>query len=237
MIDAQRVDYIAVPTNDVARAESFYGKVLGLEKNPNSLHDWIELEYGQRHASAGLGRGPLRREFVPLPRFYCASRSGCPGRQGRARGGGGRERRRRRGFGCVQRHVVHTIRMATESCSTTGTPRPGRHGALSRSQLLERYRALPLPTTTDESWRFTDLRGFDPDAFALNGHGPRCQTQCQALELRAMLDISTWAGLATVGLRGVEIERAPGTDSFPAPSTMRTRSSVSWSAQTRSSRL
>ena len=46
MIGASRVDYIAVPTNDVARAEEFYANVLGLEKNPNSLHDWIEFEAG-----------------------------------------------------------------------------------------------------------------------------------------------------------------------------------------------
>src|SRR5206468_9450128 len=36
---------------------------------------------------------------------------------------------------------------------------------VSRPELLERYRALPFPTTTDEPWRFTDLKGFDPDAF------------------------------------------------------------------------
>ena len=35
-----------------------------------------------------------------------------------------------------------------------------------RTELLEAYRALPLPTTRDEHWRFTDLAGFDPDAFA-----------------------------------------------------------------------
>ena len=29
--------------------------------------------------------------------------------------------------------------------------------------------ALPLPTTRDEAWRFTDLKGFDPDSF---GHAP-----------------------------------------------------------------
>ena len=34
-----------------------------------------------------------------------------------------------------------------------------------RAELLERYRALPLPTTRDEHWRFTDLAGFDPDAW------------------------------------------------------------------------
>ena len=33
-----------------------------------------------------------------------------------------------------------------------------------RTDLLERYQALPFPTTTDEPWRFTDLRGFDPEA-------------------------------------------------------------------------
>ena len=38
-----------------------------------------------------------------------------------------------------------------------------------RSELLERYRALPLPTTKDEHWRFTDLSGFDPDAWTANG--------------------------------------------------------------------
>ena len=40
---------------------------------------------------------------------------------------------------------------------------------MSRAELLERYRALPLPDTTEESWRFTDLKGFDPDAFTSNG--------------------------------------------------------------------
>jgi Fe-S cluster assembly protein SufD len=35
-----------------------------------------------------------------------------------------------------------------------------------RTELLERYRALPLPTTRDEHWRFTDLAGFDPDAWS-----------------------------------------------------------------------
>jgi Fe-S cluster assembly protein SufD len=71
----------------------------------------------------------------------------------------------------------------------------------ARPELLERYRALPLPTTSDESWRFTDLKGFDPDAFASNGHvaGPGPGT---------MLDLDT-AGLATVSEAGIEIERAP----------------------------
>src|SRR3954471_24938595 len=71
---------------------------------------------------------------------------------------------------------------------------------MSRAELLERYRALPMPTTTDESWRFTDLKGFDPDSFGQNGHGP-------VSDAGTMLDIDV-SGLATVGA-GVEIERAP----------------------------
>jgi Fe-S cluster assembly protein SufD len=70
---------------------------------------------------------------------------------------------------------------------------------VNRAELLERYRALPLPTTKDEPWRFTDLRGFDPDAFSAEGEGEA--------PVR-MLDIAV-SGLATVTENGIEIERAP----------------------------
>ena len=70
-----------------------------------------------------------------------------------------------------------------------------------RSELLERYRALPLPTTTDESWRFTDLRGFDPESFAANGAGVPTPSP-------GLLDIDV-AAVAHVGEGGIEIERAP----------------------------
>ena len=43
---------------------------------------------------------------------------------------------------------------------------------MSRAEILEHYRELPLPTTKDEAWRFTDLKGFDPDAFTVSGPGP-----------------------------------------------------------------
>ena len=35
---------------------------------------------------------------------------------------------------------------------------------MTREAALERYQALPLPSTSDEHWRFTDLRGFDPES-------------------------------------------------------------------------
>jgi hypothetical protein len=33
---------------------------------------------------------------------------------------------------------------------------------LTREQAAKRFAELPLPSTSDEHWRFTDLRGFDP---------------------------------------------------------------------------
>jgi Fe-S cluster assembly protein SufD len=72
---------------------------------------------------------------------------------------------------------------------------------MTRADLLDRYRSLPLPTTRDEHWRFTDLRGFDPDAFSANG-------ATKVERAGSMLDIET-AALAHVSEAGIEIERAP----------------------------
>ena len=71
-----------------------------------------------------------------------------------------------------------------------------------RSEALAAYEALPFPTTRDEHWRFTDLAGFDPEAFVRNGPGP-----CLAPDM-SMLDIETVA-VASVTESGITIERAP----------------------------
>jgi Fe-S cluster assembly protein SufD len=70
-----------------------------------------------------------------------------------------------------------------------------------RSEPLERYRELPLPTVKDEHWRFTDLSGFDPDTFTTNG----------AAEIAApptLVEIDA-AGFARAGEAGIEVESAP----------------------------
>jgi Fe-S cluster assembly protein SufD len=72
-----------------------------------------------------------------------------------------------------------------------------------KAEALERYRELALPDTTEEHWRFTDLKGFDPDAFQ-SGSDPEGQT----LGVSGMLELDV-AGLATIGEGGVTIERAP----------------------------
>ena len=83
-----------------------------------------------------------------------------------------------------------------------------------RTELLERYEALPFPTKSDEHWRFTDLAGFDPDSFSANG-----STEIAAPD--TLLDIDA-AGIAVVSEAGIRIERAaegirfePLTDEHP----------------------
>jgi Fe-S cluster assembly protein SufD len=72
---------------------------------------------------------------------------------------------------------------------------------MSRVEPLERYRALPLPTTSDEHWRFTDLSGFDPDGWTTDG-----VTGIAAPPTLLELDV---AGAANVGEGGLEIVSAP----------------------------
>ena len=65
-MEAQRVDFIAVPTTDRDRAAAFYGETLGLRRNLNSTDTWIEFELDNvtlalvRPEEAGV-------EFAPLP--------------------------------------------------------------------------------------------------------------------------------------------------------------------------
>jgi catechol 2,3-dioxygenase-like lactoylglutathione lyase family enzyme len=43
----ERVDFIALPVEDLTRADAFYGETLGLARNPNSSGDrWVEYETG-----------------------------------------------------------------------------------------------------------------------------------------------------------------------------------------------
>jgi Fe-S cluster assembly protein SufD len=72
---------------------------------------------------------------------------------------------------------------------------------LANAQALEAYRKLPLPDTTEEHWRFTDLKGFDPESFVSAGHAPESDT-------RTMLDLDV-SGYATVTADGIDISQAP----------------------------
>ncbi|MBV8066135.1 MAG: Fe-S cluster assembly protein SufD [Actinobacteria bacterium] len=72
---------------------------------------------------------------------------------------------------------------------------------MSRDAALAAYEALPLPDTTEEHWRFTDLAGFDPDDTFVTGPDP-------VTDVQQLVDLDV-AGLATATRDGIEIERAP----------------------------
>ena len=73
---------------------------------------------------------------------------------------------------------------------------------LTREQAAQRFAELPLPSTKDEHWRFTSLRGFDP---VPNGHG---RGQTPAVSRPAMLELDV-AARALVTESGIEISGAP----------------------------
>jgi Fe-S cluster assembly protein SufD len=78
---------------------------------------------------------------------------------------------------------------------------------LANASAAAAYETLPLPDTTEEAWRFTDLRGFDPAAFETRP-GAR-----QVTEVQQMLDLDV-AGVATVTEDGIEVDRAPAGITF-----------------------
>jgi predicted enzyme related to lactoylglutathione lyase len=66
LIDAQRVDFIAVPTQDRQLAAKFYEGTLGLQRNPNSTDNWIEFETGNV-TLALVTPEQMLGAFAPLP--------------------------------------------------------------------------------------------------------------------------------------------------------------------------
>jgi catechol 2,3-dioxygenase-like lactoylglutathione lyase family enzyme len=47
VIGAERIDFIAVPVSDLARADEFYGRILGLARNEHASGErWVEYETG-----------------------------------------------------------------------------------------------------------------------------------------------------------------------------------------------
>ena len=91
---------------------------------------------------------------------------------------------------------------------------------MARTEALEAYARLPIPDTTEEHWRFTDLAGFDPESFSSDGEG---------VEISTMLDLDV-AGYATVTESGIEFERVPeGVTFAPLPEDFdRLYSLVGW---------
>jgi catechol 2,3-dioxygenase-like lactoylglutathione lyase family enzyme len=55
-----RIDFIALPVEDLARADSFYGETLGLARNPNTSGErWAEYETGNLTLALSMYGGSL----------------------------------------------------------------------------------------------------------------------------------------------------------------------------------
>jgi predicted enzyme related to lactoylglutathione lyase len=65
LIQAERVDFIAVPTRDQGRAVRFYEETLGLDRNPNSSERWVEFETGNLTIAILPHEYTGRSEFTP----------------------------------------------------------------------------------------------------------------------------------------------------------------------------
>lgn len=58
-MNVQRIDFIALPVEDLRRAEAFYGETLGLARNPVSGDRWVEYETGNLTLALSLYGGGL----------------------------------------------------------------------------------------------------------------------------------------------------------------------------------
>ena len=65
MSDVERVDFVAVPTQDQGRAVRFYEETLGLRRNPNSSDRWVEFETGNLTIAILPHEYTGRSEFTP----------------------------------------------------------------------------------------------------------------------------------------------------------------------------
>jgi Fe-S cluster assembly protein SufD len=68
---------------------------------------------------------------------------------------------------------------------------------LANASAAARYAELPLPDTSEEAWRFTNLRGFDPDRFTAEPDAGTFQTDSILPEL----EVAGWAEVSETGVR------------------------------------
>jgi predicted enzyme related to lactoylglutathione lyase len=66
LIDAERVDFIGVPVENLQRADEFYGKTLGLRRSPQSSARWVEYETGNV-TLALISPEAMGPDFKPQP--------------------------------------------------------------------------------------------------------------------------------------------------------------------------
>jgi Fe-S cluster assembly protein SufD len=68
---------------------------------------------------------------------------------------------------------------------------------MTRDAALARYEELPVPDTTEEAWRFTNLKGFDPADYSAEPDESMFQTDSILPEL----EVAGWAEVSETGIR------------------------------------
>ena len=67
-MQVEQVDFVAMPVEDVARADEFYGQVLGLPRNPNtSGKQWVEYETGNLTLALSMFGGGVALRVADVP--------------------------------------------------------------------------------------------------------------------------------------------------------------------------
>ena len=191
-MQVEHVDFVSVLTQDLQRARRFYVETLGLEVETEGDSD-MELRCGQVTLDI-FDPSSIGQPFAPSPAGISLRVADVDAARAELESKG---------------VVFDGDTIVTGVCKQAWFKDPDgnalmlhrRFDAMTRTDLLERYRALPLPTTKDESWRFTDLKGFDPETFSANG-ATEVAAAPGLLELEA-------AGVVRVSESGLEIDRAP----------------------------
>ena len=83
---------------------------------------------------------------------------------------------------------------------------------VSRAEAVASYKSLPIPDTTEEHWRFTDLKDFDPDSFGqVQGTVPGTSPAATMLELdvAGMATITEAVDRERVRIESLEVRKAP----------------------------
>src|SRR4029453_14901581 len=68
LMQVTRADFIALPVEDLGRADAFYGDTLGLARNPNSSGErWVEYETGNLTLALSQYGGGLALRVADVP--------------------------------------------------------------------------------------------------------------------------------------------------------------------------
>ena len=165
MITVERTDFISVPITDKERSKRFYGETLGLPLVSGG-DAWPEYQLGENVSLYLIDPTNIGQAFTAPHSSHIALRVPDVAAARAELESAGVEFEGE----IFDTGVCHMAFFRDPDGNALMLHRryaPSRLGM--RAELLESYQAIPLPTKSDEHWRFTDLAGFDPDSYTAAG--------------------------------------------------------------------